>query len=357
MAEGKLQGGTGKETECDWGVRSNETLSVAKDSRHAVVKMISVLKRDAKAPFAYDESSGVLTRRDALARAYFVAGRLPNPDFGNVAVMLPASAGTGVVLLAAFVTGHAPVMLNWTLGENAFEHCVKTGKVTEILTSRRFFEKAAPEWMREKYASRCRFLEDLLAEASVFEKALAFAKAVSPFAVASKLSDTAVMLFTSGSESLPKAVSLTWDNVASDVDGAISVMPVKRDDVLFSFLPVFHSFGFTIGTILPLLTGLPTAYTPDPGDSRTVCLAVRKSRATLLASPPTFFKLALETAKPGDLDSLRKLVVGAEKCPEELFSRVAKEYPELVILEGYGITECSPVISINPPEKPKPGTV
>lgn len=354
MAEGRLLGGTGIETVCEWGVRSNETLAVPKGAKHAVLKMISVLKRDPKSPFAYDESSGVLTRRDVLTRAYFVAGRLPNPDAGKVAVMLPASAGTGVVLLAAFVTGHSPIMLNWTLGENAFEHCVKTGGVTEILTSRRFFDKAAPEWMREKYASRCRFLEDLLAGASIFEKMLALFKAVSPFVAAHKLSDTAVMLFTSGSESLPKAVSLTWDNVVSDVDGAISVMPVRRDDVLFSFLPVFHSFGFTIGTVLPLLTGLSAAYTPDPGDSRTVCLSVRKSRATLLASPPTFFKLALETAKPGDLDSLRKLVVGAEKCPDELFSRVAKGYPKLVILEGYGITECSPVISINPPEKPKP---
>lgn len=355
MADGKL-GGDDAGKPCEWGNGEDAVLTVA-EGDFPLRTIVAGLRREKGAAFLFDELSGTVSRFAVLTRAFVVAARLKELPGDRVAVMLPASVGAAVVLLGAFLARKTPVMLNWTVGEAAFAHCLRNGGTETIVTSRKFFERAVPPNVRERFGGNCRFLEDLLGGVSFVDKAVAAASALALPVPATNRHDTAVVLFTSGSESLPKPVALTWDNVVSDVAGAISVMPVRGNDVLFSFLPVFHSFGFTIGTMLPLLTGLKTAYTPDPNDGRTVARGIAKTRATILTSTPTFFKLALEAADPGSLGSLEKLVVGAEKCPTDLFERLKKEYPKIGILEGYGITECSPVISINPPGKTKPGSI
>lgn len=356
MAEGKI-GGEDAGKPCQWNAKPGTVLEPPKDGKDAVRAIVRTLRKSPADPFLFDELSGMASRFSVLMRAVVVAGRIQKIEEGRIAVMLPASSGAAVVLLGAFLAGKTPVMLNWTVGAAAFEHCLKNGGASKILTSRRFFEKAVPDALREKFGKDCLFLEDLLSGVTGWEKIRSAAIAAFGPVRASSADETAVVLFTSGSESLPKTVALTWKNIVSDIWGALRVMPVGSGDVLFSFLPVFHSFGFTIGTLLPLLTGLKTAYSPDPNDGRTVANLMAKTSATLLASTPTFFRLALEASGPGAFASLRKLVVGAEKCPRDLFERLERDYPEVEILEGYGITECSPVLSINPPGKTKPGSV
>ena len=172
-----------------------------------------------------------------------------------------------------------------------------------------------------------------------------------------KSDDVAVLLFTSGSESLPKAVPLTHRNIISDIIGALSHFPLTTDDILIGFLPPFHSFGFTINTIMPLISGLRVAYTPNPSDAKMISQLIAHCQATTLTATPTFLKMILASASVESLKTLRYGVVGAEKCPESLFESFTKFCPEGKILEGYGITECSPVISINPPKLPKRGSV
>jgi acyl-CoA synthetase (AMP-forming)/AMP-acid ligase II len=167
----------------------------------------------------------------------------------------------------------------------------------------------------------------------------------------------AVLLFTSGSESLPKAVPLTHTNIITNIIGALSHFPLTTEDILIGFLPPFHSFGFTINTIMPLLSGLRVAYTPNPSDSKAIANIIAHCSATTLTATPTFLKMVLAASTLESLQALRYGVVGAEKCPESLFESFAKLCPEGKILEGYGITECSPVISINPAKLPKKGSV
>jgi long-chain-fatty-acid--[acyl-carrier-protein] ligase len=165
------------------------------------------------------------------------------------------------------------------------------------------------------------------------------------------------MLFTSGSESLPKAVSLTHKNLISDIVWALYHFPLAKKDILIGFLPPFHSFWFTINTIMPLISWLRVTYIPDPNDSKTIANLIKHTQTTAVTATPTFLKMILSVASKDLLSSLNYAVVWAEKCPESLAENFSKYCPNGKILEWYGITECSPVISINPPSKAKLGSV
>ena len=119
------------------------------------------------------------------------------------------------------------------------------------------------------------------------------------------------------------------------------------------YLPPFHSFGFTVNTILPLVAGLRLINTPDPNDSLSVARLIAHTQPTLLATTPTFLRNLLNVASPDQLTSLCYVITGGEKCSESVFEKAKKLIPSAVILEGYGITECSPIISINTLKKQK----
>src|SRR5262249_17138127 len=123
------------------------------------------------------------------------------------------------------------------------------------------------------------------------------------------------------------------------------------------FLPAFHSFGLTVTTLLPLLTGLRVVHHPDPTDAANLVHKISAYGVTVLVGTPTFVSYILERAKPGSLSSLRLVVVGAEKCPPALFERCREAAPRATIVEGYGITEGAPGVSVNPPSAPKPEAI
>jgi long-chain-fatty-acid--[acyl-carrier-protein] ligase len=167
----------------------------------------------------------------------------------------------------------------------------------------------------------------------------------------------AVVLFTSGSERAPKAVPLTHDNILSDLRAGMPFLELNRGQTILGFLPVFHSFGLTVTSVMPMVGGMRVVHHPDPTDAAGLAYKVKAYQATILVGTPTFIRYILDRAKPGDLASLRRIVVGAEKCPPVLFERCKEAAPEAVLLEGYGITECSPVVAANSPSASRPGTV
>jgi long-chain-fatty-acid--[acyl-carrier-protein] ligase len=167
----------------------------------------------------------------------------------------------------------------------------------------------------------------------------------------------AVILFTSGSEKAPKAVPLTHSNIISDQRGCLEALNIARSHFAIGFLPMFHSFGLTVTGLLPLFVGVRIVHHPDPTDAGALVRKIAGYKTTLIATTPTFMGFILDRAKPGDLDSLRIGVIGAEKCPPHLFEKAKTVAPNLEILEGYGVTECSPVVSVNRPGRVRPGTI
>lgn len=164
----------------------------------------------------------------------------------------------------------------------------------------------------------------------------------------------AVLLFTSGTESMPKGVPLTHENILSNQRAAIQSLDLYTDDVLLGILPPFHAFGFTVSGLLPLIAGMKVAYFPDPTDGPGVAKSVERWKATIICGAPTFLKGMFKNAEPGQLDTLRICVTGAEKAPLELFKMV-EQLKNCTIVEGYGITECGPILTVNSESNPKKG--
>jgi long-chain-fatty-acid--[acyl-carrier-protein] ligase len=306
-----------------------------------------------------DDHAGALTNERLLVAALALSRRLRGLAAANVGVLLPASAACDVALLALYLAGKLPVVLNWTTGPANLAHAARTLGLSHILTSRAFADRTG---VRVEGADFL-FLEELRSSIGKFEQLRTLARVRwLPGSVRRAVPEVspdqpAAVLFTSGSEKAPKAVALTHANLLSCQRAVVEVMGVTRADVLLGFLPAFHSFGLTVTTLLPLLTGVRVVHHPDPTDAANLAHKIDAYGVTVLVGTPTFVSYILERAKPGGLSSLRLIVLGAEKCPPALFERCRERAPHATVVEGYGITECAPVVSVNPPSAPKPGSI
>ena len=169
--------------------------------------------------------------------------------------------------------------------------------------------------------------------------------------------ELAVILFTSGSENLPKAVPLTHSNIVHDLRGTLESVDFSQNEILMGILPPFHSFGFTVLSILPLITGVRIAYFPDPTDGKGVVRNINHTSSSILVTAPSFLKIILSNAQPGELKSINYIVSGSEALSKDIKAFSDHMTPQATILEGYGITECAPVLSLNPMNKQKMGSV
>ena len=165
----------------------------------------------------------------------------------------------------------------------------------------------------------------------------------------------AVILFTSGTEANPKGVPLSHKNIISNLRSAMQCIQVTEKDVLYGILPPFHSFGFAVVGLFPLCGGIKVAFYPDPTDSFALAEGIERWKITLFCSPPSFLKGLLSTAKPEQMKTIRFFISGAEKAPPELFERIATLGIGAKLIEGYGITECSPVLTLTRMNLPPKG--
>jgi len=308
-----------------------------------------------------DPASGVRTYREAITAMLVLKTEIEGLAGDYVGIMLPASAGAGIVYFAVLAAGKIPVMVNWTVGIRNMTHSLDLLGVQHVLTAGALVQRleAQTEGL-EALKPRFVLLENVSRRIGWRRKAVAFVRSrVGWVGVlrSARRHETAVVLFTSGSESLPKAVPLTHVNILTNMQDLCRVFEFRHDDRLIGMLPPFHSFGLVITTVLPLLAGVPVVYHPNPTEGAMLANLIQAYRVTLLVGTPTFLNGIVRAVKSNELDSLRAVISGAEKCPEQLYKLVKKLWPQISVVEGYGITECSPVVSVNDVAAPQPGTI
>lgn len=280
----------------------------------------------------------------------------------NVGVLLPNSVGAIVTFFALQAYGRVPAMLNFSAGPKAVVSACETAKLKTVLTSRRFIELGRLEELEEAIGKVANivYLEDIKKQVDAFDKIAGLMKTSLAKYLHDrqdvKPDDPAVILFTSGSEGAPKGVVLSHKNLMTNVVQLSVRVDFNRQDTVFNCLPMFHSFGLTGGTILPILSGVKTFLYPSPLHFRIVPEMVYHSNATIMFGTDTFLNGYARVAHPYDFYRMRYIFAGAEKVKEE----TRQKYMDLFgvrILEGYGATESSPVIAVNSPMHQKAGTV
>jgi long-chain-fatty-acid--[acyl-carrier-protein] ligase len=306
-----------------------------------------------------DDRSGVISYERLLVGALVMARRFREFSAANVGLMLPASVASDMAFLGLHLAGKLPVMLNWTTGPANLAHAARTMQLTQVITSRTFIDRTGVEVAGTQYV----FMEDLrkgIGKGELLRTLLSVRwrpKHTRQRVPAAAPDTPAVVLFTSGSERAPKAVPLTHTNLLSDMRSGIPFLGLARQDTILGFLPAFHSFGLTVTGLMPLLGGMRVVRHPDPTDAGGLARKLAAYRATLLVGTPTFVSYIFDRARPEDLACLRLIIVGAEKCPPALFERSKQLAPQAALLEGYGITECAPVVAVNRSKNNRPGTL
>jgi long-chain-fatty-acid--[acyl-carrier-protein] ligase len=285
--------------------------------------------------------------------------KLPGERIG---IMMPASVVVNVMILGAMLAGKIPVMINWTLGERNLRSVAEQSQIQVTLSSWNFLDRLDNIELGD-LDDQILFFEEVRRQFSLWNKFQAYYRSLFKSRYLLKIlkadrlqrQDTAVILFTSGTESFPKGVPLTHENLLANQRGAYSLAKIESSDVLLGALPAFHSFGFSVTGLFPLLAGLKVAYSPNPTDGKRMAEAVERWEVTLLCLAPTFLKNLLRVATGKQLKSLRLVVAGAEKTAPEIYKILASLNNTTQLLEGYGITECAPILTLNLPDEPHVG--
>ncbi|MEQ1619846.1 MAG: AMP-binding protein [Methylococcales bacterium] len=299
-----------------------------------------------------------------ITRTFAIGNALKNitSDGEPVGVFLPNSTKTLSVLFGLQLHGRVPAMLNYSTGAAGMLSACRTAQVKTVLTSRRFIElgKLGNEAELLGQQLRLLYLEDLAEQISRWDKvkALLQSKTCACWYQPNKVSadSPAVILFTSGSEGAPKGVVLSHANILANHRQVAARISFNPQDVVLNFLPMFHSFGFTIGTLLPVLNGMTTFFYPTPLHYAVIPEIAYEINATIMFGTNTFFAAYGKKAHPYDFYSLRYVVAGAEKLQESTRQLWSEKFG-IRILEGYGATETAPVAAVNTPMDFKAGTV
>lgn len=363
----------------------------------------------------------VLLRALALASAlrseYRKVERSEYRKVDRLGIMLPASSAAAVVWLAVLLAGKTPVLFNWTTGERNFRHCLDISGVRHVLTARKLMQRLeqqgfspavltdrpiqAGTHQAEAGPAGWVYLEDMAAALPLRHKLwaavqtglvlLGLGRCILPRGTASMRVNTpndtpakggagecaghargftnkpgiknvegdaiAAILFTSGSESRPKAVPLSHANILANCRDVAEVLGFTTADTMLGMLPPFHSLGLTGNIVVPLAFGMPIVYHPNPTEAAQLNALCRAWRPSVTVSPPTFLEGMLLKAQAGDVASLRLAFVGAEKCPMSVYQAFSAQTGGGVLCEGYGVTECAPGVCVNPPDAPRPGTI
>ncbi|MGE0007271.1 MAG: acyl-[ACP]--phospholipid O-acyltransferase [Parvibaculaceae bacterium] len=286
------------------------------------------------------------------------------PDEKTVGVLLPTAAGCFVTIFGLHAAGRVPALLNYSTGAGNMLAACRTAEIRTIVTSRRFVEAgnfADDVALLEKQA-RIIWIEDVRETIGLADKLYGLFAALFPKSALARLGydddahAPAAILFTSGSEGTPKGVVLSHHNLQANRHQAAARIDFTPKDIVFNAMPMFHTFGLNAGTLLPVLAGVRTFLYPSPLHYKIVPELAYDTNATILFGTDTFLTGYARNAHPYDFYAVRFVVAGAERVRPETRQTWMDKFG-LRILEGYGVTECSPVLAVNTPIHYRAGTV
>jgi len=307
-----------------------------------------------------DATSGLFSYKKLKRSVLILAEEFKRLPGKRVGVLLPSSGTAYICILALMLAGKVPVMVNWTAGRTILNGVKKVGEFEATITSKRFLNKIYLEDLGD--------IEDTFVLLENVKEGLSLGKKIKglrdsflsrkalirKFGLDSNGSEVAVLLFTTGTEGNPKAVPLFHRHILANQRSGLAASGFNETDSLYGILPPFHSFGFSLTGLFPLLAGLKVFYSPDPTDGHRMAAEIDKMKITTICLAPSFIRNLFSSAKIEQLGSLKLIVSGAEKPSPELPLFVKKNLPGVKWIEGYGITECSPIVSLQPiGEEPK----
>lgn len=287
----------------------------------------------------------------ALARAL----RPVWQDQRNVGILLPPSVAGALVNAAAPLCGKTSVNLNYTVGRSGLEAAVRQAGLRTIVTSRAFVEKAKLElpagptilWA-EELAERIRGTHKLVAALLAFLAPARVIERACGQDVPLSVDDLATIIFSSGSTGEPKGVMLSHYSVDANAQGATQVLHLYQQERVLGILPFFHSFGYLVFWFV-MFNNAGLIFHPSPIDVAAIGELIRRQRITFLVTTPTFLQLYARRCTPEQFSSLRVVLTGAEKLPLRLYETFKDRFG-IEPIEGYGVTECAPVVAVNCPD-------
>jgi acyl-[acyl-carrier-protein]-phospholipid O-acyltransferase / long-chain-fatty-acid--[acyl-carrier-protein] ligase len=313
-----------------------------------------ILEDADRAPLTYDR----------LVLGAFVLGRklADMTQKGEaVGVLIANSAGGLVGIFGLMAFGRTPAMLNFTAGAKNIRAACDAGQVKIIMTARRFITQGNLTGLITELEKDFKivYLEDLRETVTSVDKVRGLMDATVPqlARVKAEPDSTGVLLFTSGTEGAPKGVALSHANIVANVEQIAGHVDLNPDDIVLNPLPIFHCFGLTGGTLLPILQGMKCVLFPSPLQAKNIAKLCRETQSTILFGTDTFVNQYARLADDGDMSSLRFIVCGAERVKDETRALIMSRF-NVPIVEGYGATETSPVIAVNTPDaNNRPGSV
>jgi acyl-[acyl-carrier-protein]-phospholipid O-acyltransferase/long-chain-fatty-acid--[acyl-carrier-protein] ligase len=274
------------------------------------------------------------------------------PDH-RVAIVLPAGKGAVVANLAVTLAGKIPVDLNFTMGRSANESASQRAELRTAISAAQFIERLKDFPWPERVLKLDELMPQLKSRIVwwwLMSIALPARLFIRLLQIPKKGGHAeALLLFTSGSSGEPKGVVLSHRNIVGNVSQFRELLDAKRDDAILAALPFFHSFGSTVTLWYPLIEGVRIVTYPNPLEVTKNAALIEQHKLTLLLATPTFLRGYLRKVEPHQLRSLRLVITGAEKLPLDLAKSFEDRFKQKVF-EGYGLTETSPVVSVNLPE-------